>query len=328
MLVYKRITSLFFILLFIFFDISFAQLKQLSSEYITGIHLFENQLWYIENADEVKVLDLKTDENLTAKYKSYTKSFIPIASNGGQLWLFNNNNIVVLSNPKNKRYSTAKELKDIDHESVLAQKSFIPIGDDQLLIRGVINKAPKNKAPLYVQVNTVLDAGKPSEISAYVPKNIHTDIFDFVYRPGKAAYITDGWKVYKQNGNSFTPIDLSMLDGFKDVRLGKIAKDGSLWVYQDGVGVIQIADKVKNRFKLNPNNNPNDFLSKKRFEFLEVMDNGMVILGTENELWILEKGKFSPFDLENSDSKITKILSWGNSLLVARENGLTIENVY
>lgn len=328
MLVYKRITALTLLLLFILFDVSKAQIKQISSQYITGIHLFGNQLWYIENGEDVIALDLKTNENLTAKYKSYTKSYMPIASNGGQLWLYNYNTIVVLSNPTNNRYSTAKEIKDIDHTSVVAQKSFIPIGDDQLLIRGVINKAPKNKAPLYVKVSTVLDAGKPSEIKNYIPKNLNLDIFDFIYRPGKGAYVTDGWNVFKQKGNSFTPIDLSMLDGFKDLRLGKIGNDGSLWVYQDGVGVIQLSDKVKNRFKLNPTNNPKDFLSKKRFIFMEVMDNDLVILGTETELWILEKGNYSPFDIESTNGKITQLRSWGNYLIVARENGLTIENVY
>ena len=105
------------LLLFIQTSQLFGQVQEISSNRVSGIYIYDNQLWYIDDGN-TKIYDLSTDKDITVKYKVYSRTFTPIASSGSEIWIMNSNNIFVLSKIKTKRYNLPNKLYGLENGTI------------------------------------------------------------------------------------------------------------------------------------------------------------------------------------------------------------------
>jgi hypothetical protein len=317
---FNYLRNLTFLFLLILPTQIFAQLVTITPKSVTGVYIYDDQLWYIENS-ETKIFDLKTQKDITEKYKVYSRTFTPIASSGTELWIINSNNLFVLSKVKTKRYNLPKQLDGIEIGRLETYRNFIPIGLDSLLIRGLANRAGKNETPRMVKVDAVYTGGKLNEITDYVPSGSAIDFIDVAYTPQIGSYVTDSWMIQRKTKKGFSPIDLSAISGAQSISLGKVALDGSLWAYQAGEGLIHVTKKSINRVDYGRSQK---FLKGEKVDFIEVLENGLVAICTESEIWLMMKDYFYPLKTDFKPNKIKMMKSWKNKLIVALNEGLIL----
>lgn len=318
---FKSIHLSIFLLLFTFQSaLLYGQELEISKSRVGGIYIYDNQLWYTEDGN-TKIYDLSKNKDITIKYKVYTKTFAPIASSGEEIWIMNSANIFVLSKIKTKRYYIPKNFYGLENGTLETYTNFIPIGINELMIRGLANRATKNEAPKMVKVDAVYAEGKVKEITEFLPTGSAIDFVDVAFRPNAGMYVTDSWSIQKKTNKGFIPIDLSTIEGVKSISLGEVAKDGSLWVYQTGEGLIHVE---KNKAKRIDYGRQAQFLKGEKVNHLQLLDNGLVAIATESEIWLMMKNYFYPFKTDFNSNKIRLMKSWENKLIVATDLGLFI----
>jgi hypothetical protein len=308
------------LLLFIQTSQLFGQVQEISSNRVSGIYIYDNQLWYIDDGN-TKIYDLSTDKDITVKYKVYSRIFTPIASSGSEIWIMNSNNIFVLSKIKTKRYNLPNKLYGLENGTIETYNNFIPIGINELLIRGLSNRAKSNEAARIVKVDAVYADGKVNEIIDYLPTGSAVDFVDVAFRPESEMYVTDSWSIQKKTNKGFTPIDLSKIKGAQSISLGEVAADGSLWVYQAGEGLIHVEKNKATRIDYGRNAR---FLKGEKVNHLQVLENGLVAIATESEIWLMMRNYFYPLKTDFNSNKIRLMKSWENKLIVATDEGLIV----
>jgi len=314
-----RLTTL---LLFVLIQTTqlFGQEIEISKSRVGGIYVYDNQLWYTEDGN-TKIYDLSTNKDITVKYKVYSRTFAPIASGGDEIWMMHSNNIFVLSKIKRKRYNLPKNFYGLENGTLETYNNFIPIGINELLIRGLANRAKKNEAARMVKVDAVYADGKVKELSDFLPTGSAIDFIDVAFRPETGMYVTDSWSIQKKTKKGFTPIDLSKIKGTQSLSLGEVANDGSLWVYQAGDGLIHVEKNKATRIDYGRHA---QFLKGEKVNHLQILDNGLVAIATESEIWLMMKNYFYPFKTDFNSNKIRLMKSWENKLIVATDLGLFI----
>lgn len=295
----------------------------ISSKQVTGAYIYDNQLWYIEDG-KTKIFDLEQNTDITDKYKVYTSTFTPIAASGKEIWIINNHNLFVLSKIKTRRFNLPKKFDGLEYGTWDTYKNYLPIGQDSLLIRALANKAESGQAARMTKVDAVYSNGKLEEIIQFLPEGSVIDYIDAIFQSGSPLYITDSWQVHRKSGKSFNHIDLSEIKGTQSLSLGKHAKDGSLWLYQSGEGLIHIKN---DKAKAYPYGSSGKMLKGGKIDFIGVLENNNVVIATDNEIWFMQKGVYYPFKTDYGLNKIKHIETWKNSVIVSTYEKTELLNV-